>query len=339
MKPLVSICCITYNQEKYIAHTLESFLMQQTDFAFEILIHDDASTDATPAIIQQYQEMYPGLIKPILQKENQYSQGVEIDYVFNFTRAEGKYVAYCEGDDYWTDPEKLQKQVAFMETHPEVSACIHADKTINEAGTKVIGSRQAFPEDHYLTMEEAIHLDGKFAQNSMLYVNRLIKEKEMPEWYFNAPVSDYPLLLVLALRGEIYYMNESMSAYRQAALNSWTRNVYRVAEKRKEHYAGLRKTLQDFDEYTDYQYTDIVRKQIFHDEFILLICDKNLKKIKTSTYRSLYEQLSFSAKVKLHLSYYLPFTLTINDWLKETGNMYLFKPKETFPVNELSIHI
>ena len=337
MKPLVSICCITYNQEKYIAHTLESFLMQQTHFLFEILVHDDASTDRTPEIIKQYQELYPGLIKPILQTENQLSQGIEIDYVHNFTRATGQYVAYCEGDDYWTDPNKLQKQVDFMEENPQVSACIHADKTINEDGNRLIGERRAFSKNHFLTMSEVIHLDGKFAQNSMLFRTKHVQENMLPDWYFDAPVSDYPLLLFLGLKGEIYYMNEIMSAYRRAALNSWTRTIYLVAEKREKHYKELRRTLTEFDEYTDYAYTEAVQQQIFHDEFILLITNKDLKKIKSSTYHNSYQRLPITQKIKLHISYYVPITLKLNDWLKETGTLYMFKPKETFPLKELSI--
>ena len=339
MKPLVSICCITYNQEKYIANTLESFLMQRTYFPFEILIHDDASTDRTADIIREYQKMYPTIIKPILQTENKMSQGIEIDYVYNFKRALGKYVAYCEGDDYWTDPDKLQKQVDFMEEHAYVSAYIHADKTINESGEKVIGERRAFPEDHFLEVEEAIYLDGKFAQNSMLFRNEHIQKNRIPDWYFDAPVSDYPLLLFFALHGKIYYKNEVMSAYRRAALNSWTRTVYLDSEKRKKHYEELRRTLQEFDRDTEYQYTKAVEKQILHDEFILLLTNKRLRKIKSPVYRDLYNALPLTQKVRLHVSYYLPFTLTLNDFLKETGKLYIFKPKETFPVSEFSISL
>ena len=95
----VSIICNTYNHEKYIAHALESFLMQKTDFSFEILVHDDASTDSTPDIIRAYVEKYPNIIKPILQTENQTTKGVYVTQAFQFSRAKGKYIAFCEGDD------------------------------------------------------------------------------------------------------------------------------------------------------------------------------------------------------------------------------------------------
>jgi glycosyltransferase involved in cell wall biosynthesis len=123
---LVSICIITYNQEKYIAEALNSFLIQKTDFDFEILIHDDASTDKTPQIIKEYEEKYPNIIKPIYQTENKYSKGVSVDLAYNFPRAKGKYIAVCEGDDYWIDRNKLQIQIDYMEKHPQCALCVHA---------------------------------------------------------------------------------------------------------------------------------------------------------------------------------------------------------------------
>lgn len=129
--PLVSICCITYNHAPFIRQALEGFLMQeaptgakQEDGWLEILVHDDASTDGTDAIIREYASKYPTKIYPLYEQENQYSKGVIVDG-FNYKRARGKYIAYCEGDDYWTDPYKLQKQVDFMEAHPECTVTFH----------------------------------------------------------------------------------------------------------------------------------------------------------------------------------------------------------------------
>lgn len=123
---LVSISCITYNHVQYIRQCLDGFLMQQTNFAFEVLIHDDCSTDGTTEIIKEYELMYPDIIKPIYEKENQYQQGKPSgSVVWNFPRAQGKYIAMCEGDDYWIDPLKLQKQVDFLDANPEYSFCCH----------------------------------------------------------------------------------------------------------------------------------------------------------------------------------------------------------------------
>ena len=124
MEPLVSICCITYNHAPYIKECIEGFLMQKTTFPIEILIHDDCSTDGTTEIIKDYEKQYPDLIFPLYEEENQYQKGKasEIDF-YNYKRARGKYIAYCEGDDYWTDPLKLTKQVLFMEENPEIPCC------------------------------------------------------------------------------------------------------------------------------------------------------------------------------------------------------------------------
>lgn len=111
--PMVSICCLAYNHVPYIRKCLENFMMQKTNFPFEVLIHDDASTDKTADIIGEYEAKYPNIIKPIYQTENQYSKGVGVTRVYQFPRVKGKYIAMCEGDDYLTDPLKLQKQVDF----------------------------------------------------------------------------------------------------------------------------------------------------------------------------------------------------------------------------------
>lgn len=129
--PLVSICCLVYNHEPYIRECLDGFMMQKTDFPFEVLIHDDASTDKSAEIIREYEEKYPEIIKPIYQTENQYSKGIGVTRVFQFPRAKGKYIALCEGDDYWTDPLKLQKQVDFLEANNEYSLCVGGFKKIN----------------------------------------------------------------------------------------------------------------------------------------------------------------------------------------------------------------
>lgn len=137
--PIVSICCITYNHAPFIRKALDGFLMQEppTDVSkdepwYEILIHDDCSTDGTTEIIKEYAAKYPDRIFPLYEAENQYKKvgTVGIDY-FNYNRARGRYIAYCEGDDYWIDPYKLQKQVDFMDANPEYSVCFHRAKHYN----------------------------------------------------------------------------------------------------------------------------------------------------------------------------------------------------------------
>jgi glycosyltransferase involved in cell wall biosynthesis len=131
--PLLSIVCPTFNQAGFIAQTLESFLAQKTNFPIEILINDDASTDGTTQIVEQYAARYPKLIRPFYHKVNQYSQG-NLCTPSIFKEARGKYIAYCEGDDYWTDPRKLQIQVDFLESHPDYALTYHDAMSFDAEG-------------------------------------------------------------------------------------------------------------------------------------------------------------------------------------------------------------
>ena len=119
---VVSTYCLAYNHEKFIRDALEGFVSQKTNFRYEVLVHDDASTDGTARIIREYEEKYPDIIKPIYQKENQYSKGIDIVGTIITPRLKGTYIAICEGDDYWTDPEKLQRQVDILEAMPSCIA-------------------------------------------------------------------------------------------------------------------------------------------------------------------------------------------------------------------------
>lgn len=134
---LVTILCLAYNHKSYIRQCLDGFVMQKTNFRFEAIVHDDASTDGTADIIREYENKYPDIIKPIYETENQYSKNDGTLHRIMLSSVRGKYVAECEGDDYWTDPLKLQKQVDFLEAHPEFSMCFHRAKILKEYDCKV----------------------------------------------------------------------------------------------------------------------------------------------------------------------------------------------------------
>ena len=134
IEPFVSICCLTYNHTQFIRQCIDGFMTQETNFFFEIIIHDDASTDDTANIIREYEQKFPNIVKPIYQRINQCSKGAK--YFANYlsqnfySKARGKYIAFCEGDDYWTDPYKLQKQVEFLEKNTDYSFCFCRFKTL-----------------------------------------------------------------------------------------------------------------------------------------------------------------------------------------------------------------
>ena len=220
--PLVSICCITYNHEKYIKEALDSFLMQETSFPYEIIIHDDASTDGTREIIKEYAEKNSNIFL-VLQKENKYSRGIKIFPNYIFPLARSKYIAICEGDDYWTDPRKLQKQIDHMEKHPECTLCLHASNDVSETG-KFIKIRQRYKTSRIVPMEDLILGGGGFAVFASTVFPSSFRN-QLPEYYHNSPVGDVPLHLFLATQGVVFYLHDNMANYRTGVPSSWTSRV------------------------------------------------------------------------------------------------------------------
>lgn len=220
-KPLVSICCIAYNQEKYIRQCLDSFMMQKTNFKFEVLIHDDASTDKTADIIREYEQKYPDIIKPIYQTDNQYSKGANVS-TLNFSRVIGKYVAACEGDDYWTDPYKLQKQVNFMEANPEYSICFHDVLVIHEPKTK---EDYIYPTDKVKEQCSSFDLENLLNINFIQTNSVMYRVSSYPKFWKYIPSNiiprDWYVHLLFASKGKIKYLQGTMSVYRRNPNGIW----------------------------------------------------------------------------------------------------------------------
>lgn len=218
-KPLVSICCITYNHEEYVEDALKGFLMQETDFPFEILIHDDASLDKTANIIRGYSKRYPKIIKPIIQNENQYSKGRSVSLDFNLLRAKGKYIAICEGDDYWTDPIKLTKQVSFLEKNSEFAATYHNVDVIDENGILINEKRNLYREfsEYTYTIKEAEKLKLPSQTATLTYKNLWLNaDRKLIEAYRGCKANgDIKLAVLLALNGNIYCMSDTMAVHRK----------------------------------------------------------------------------------------------------------------------------
>ncbi len=215
--PLVSIHCLVYNHERFLRDCLEGFVNQETNFPFEAIVHDDASTDHSAEIIREYAEKYPHIIRPIYQSENQYSKkNGSIGRAMSAARSPySEYVAYCEGDDYWTSPSKLQKQVNFMEQHPEYTMCFHAALKKWENGEED-DSLVAEVEDRSYAGEE-IYETWPIATCSML-VRRSVLKSELyqcahacREFY----AGDILVQLSAAALGKIRGMSEVMSVYRK----------------------------------------------------------------------------------------------------------------------------
>lgn len=212
---LVSISCITYNHEPYIRQCLDGFVMQKTNFKFEVLIHDDASTDGTANIIREYLDKYPNLIKPIFQAENQYSKGIAISQTYNCPRAKGKYIALCEGDDYWTDPYKLQKQVDFLEANPEYSMCFANAIEHWEDGSKDDKCFSNIEDRDYTGVE--IYENWIVPTASVLYRKEIVFSERYKEIRSNKNFifGDIVLFLTCAEFGKLRGMSDVVSVYRR----------------------------------------------------------------------------------------------------------------------------
>lgn len=253
--PLVSIQCITYNHEKYIRDALEGFLMQKTTFPVEILIHDDASTDNTANIIREYQAKYPQLFKPIYQIENQYSQKKGVITKIQNERTKGKYIAKCEGDDYWTDPLKLQKQVDFLEENEEYSMCFH-NAIIYETSAKrrSLFLFNNFTSDCTLSIEDII-CSWAVPTASILCKREYI---DLPDWLARIYSGDYSLLLSLFIKGKIRYLDTISSVYRRNLDGNSVSVVADTNFVRKQHIL----LLQSFNNGTNHIYNDVITNRI-----------------------------------------------------------------------------
>lgn len=302
---LVSICCITYNHEKFIRDAIDSFLMQKTNFQIEILIYDDASTDQTADIIREYEEKYSELIKPIYQNDNQYSKKVQVDR-FNIDRAKGKYIALCEGDDFWTDPYKLQKQFDFMEAHPDYSLCVHAGSVVTANEKKLLCKNRTDRKNKTLSVEDIILIGGDFClTNSMFY--RSEYDRTRPNFFQILPdITDYHLAINLALQGKVYYMDEFMSAYRTGDQGSWTqRNLASLAKKR-EHYRKVANMLDEINQYTNLQYNKVIQEKKTWTEFDLLVEERKFKEVKSEIFQDIYRKLTIKRKIMIKLDEFSP---------------------------------
>lgn len=206
---MVTVRCLCYNHEHFIQQCLEGIIMQKTSFRFEAIVHDDASTDGSASIIREYAEKYPEIIKPIFETENLWSKH---DGSLKRTMDEnmkGKYMAICEGDDYWIDPLKLQKQVDFMESHPDYSMCFH-NAIRYKVQSNEIELFNHFKDDHDLSIHDAIH-DWLVPTASILVRREFIYS---PEWLARIYSGDYSLILRALNGGKIYGMKDIMSLYR-----------------------------------------------------------------------------------------------------------------------------
>ncbi len=307
----VSVICYAYNHEKYIRDALEGFVSQKTDFLYEVIIHDDASTDSTAMIIREYEKKYPQIIKPIYQTINQYSQGISISEEYVYPKVRGEYVALCEGDDYWTDQYKLQKQFTAMEAHPEVDICAHATDVFNERLGKKTHTISPRNSNEIIPAEDVILGGGGFVATCSLFFRREICLKS-PGFRLYLPI-DYTTQIYGALRGGLLYLDDRMSVYRFLSSHSWSSKMHQDFSKMKRFNEQLIEMYRLLNEYTDGSYHEVINRKILIDEFELLVATDQYKDSLDRKYESIHQEKSKMFMLKLRIKSKIPILLKIRD--------------------------
>ena len=315
----VSVMCITYNHEAYIRQCLDNFVNQKTNFKFEIIIHDDCSTDKTKQIIEEYVNKYPNMFVPMFETENQYSKGVQIVDDLMLPKAKGKYIAICEGDDYWCNENKLQMQYDFMESHPECSACFHNTTHHDLTGHEKDYNFNNFKEVHYLTPKEVIEM-GRVHTSSYFVKKDVLK---IPKFKKNYAFGDYVRITNYMLKGELAVLPQVMSVYNACNPGGLTYINYNVMtlENHLKEIQMIIDYLNEFNEFTNYKYKDLIQKEIdAHSYYIetkrsfarMKVCDKNeFYKLRNSLKKHPYHQIIKSkmkgfGKIKFFIKFNCP---------------------------------
>lgn len=274
---VVSVSMITYNQEKFIAEAIEGVVMQKTDFPFELVIGEDCSTDNTRAICIEYQKKYPDIIRLRLPETN---QGMMLNWINNINSGRGKYIALCDGDDFWTDSYKLQKQVDFMEANPDFAMCSHKVHTLMCGHL----DENIEMERDVLTTTDIIKKDWGLLTASIIFRKEAHKT---PDWYYTVKNGDYALQLIVSLSGKIKFLPDYMAVYRQhlGGVSSTLKPLNQTA--------WMVYLLHEFNTYTKGSYKRTIIERIKRMYKIQIYYAKGYSLRKAATVLSLYQKLVF----------------------------------------------
>lgn len=254
-EPVVSIVCTTYNHATYLQDAMRGFLLQKTDFPFEIIIHDDLSTDGTREIINRYAAAYPAIIRTVFQKENQYSKGVKI-LLLAVGSASGQYIAFCEGDDFWISPNKLQTQVDAISLFPDCEMCFHSAVVLKgEEPAKKLFCRRA-KGNRLFGVEPIIRCGGSFMPTASMLIRRAFFDRALQDdtGFFKRYLMGYFCQIFCSLAGGALYIDRPMSVYRSLSEGSWTQTLSRNLEFYKKWLATYLVSLRAADARTCYKY-------------------------------------------------------------------------------------
>lgn len=317
MEKMVTVLTTAYNHEKYIGETLENIINQKVDFSFEVLVHDDASTDNTAEIIRRYVEKYPDIIIPIYQKENQYSKGkYPYDCFKPFIR--GKYIALCEGDDFWCDENKLQKQVNYMENHPECVYCFCNSYKV-DLESKIIGKQTPVDKSRVFSSREIIAAPEIFmATAGVLYLHEAAKDFSTAMMAGEA--GDIPLRNYLMLKGNAYGLEERMCCYRVMTPGSWSDRFQK--EMRNNIPQFLYKNnlyiqyYKNFDRITNGYYHEELQKHINQRLYLEYSVKADWKKLNQPPIKQIFKTCPRKFKIIIFIKYYFPVPVKIYRFLR-----------------------
>jgi len=303
----VTVYCTAYNHSPTIAEALDSFLSQRTTFPFEVLVTDDASTDGTTEIIRTYAERYPGIIRFFHQEKNRFSKGGNLYEEIMYPNTRGDYVAYCEGDDYWTDPDKLQLQVDFLDSHPDYSACVH-NTMYHYCGTdRPEAPVSKWKEDRDLTFADIIPgMSHCFHTSSVLGRAALLCNP--PDFqaaaYAAAGFTDYSMSLHLAMHGPIRYLARPMSVYRvNSNPESWKSGYDGSYRKKLRFVQGEIVMMETILVHSELQpdHRRLTEQELLKRRYELLYLEGKTEELVKPPYDALYRQepLPFKARTTL----------------------------------------
>jgi glycosyltransferase involved in cell wall biosynthesis len=248
----VSVAMVTYNHERFISQAIESALMQQVNFDYEIVIGEDCSTDHTRDIVIDYQQRYPDKIRLLLPEKN---LGAKKNGIQVHKACQGEYIALLDGDDYWTFPHKLQKQVDFLDTHPECAICFHSVKVIYDDCSQEPFIRRPPRQKEIYALKDLL-VDNFIPACSTMFRNGLFGE--FPDWFHVLPIGDWLLHILNAQHGDIGYINEVMGARRVHSGGVWSRTGIRMSQEALEFYKVM-------NTYLNFRYDRIIRAaEYFH---------------------------------------------------------------------------
>ena len=308
----VTVYCLAYNHEKYIGQCLDSLVNQKVSFPYQIIVHDDASTDGTRAIIEDYVKKYPEIIRPIYEKENQYSKKTGIVKNIIAPLVIGKYVAVCEGDDYWISSEKLQKQYDVMEAHPQCGLCLHRTKEVTETGAD---TGLEYPKQVYETgILKAEDLFNSIEPRMFHTTSFFFRGDAWRAYYKDTPVyrkvchvGDVPYLLYFGSNYQTYQINEVMSCYRRGGLSSFTNKRFEVNEARLlQHHNSITNTYRLFDQETNGVYHWICVRRISKNLYAKCALQGNFKELLSSESKDYLRDLPVAKRVSVYVGIVFP---------------------------------